>query len=790
MRRFARLIYAPLLLISAVSLACSLFSPAPGPTSAPSPAAPSPADTAVPPAPVQTLKGKIAFSSERNGNWQIMAMNADGSDETSLTGELGAYARPSWSPDGNRIGMRMDITSGTGIAVMDVRHENGKLTGSQPIAVANAFADGPRWSPDGKRLVYSATRNDSGGWLTFIADLASGTTQQITAIPEHATDPDWSPDGSRIIFASYTDSSRQIRDLFVVNVDGTGLVQLTNTPTTNESAPAWSPDGSMIAFAAYEDRQESSPRQDLFIMNSDGSGIRQLTTDPAGDFDPAWSPDGTQLAFVSDRDANNDNNYEIYLIHADGSGEMRLTNNRYTDRWPAWRAERPEDGPAAACQPGIAAAADITIPPGTRFTAPQDFSKVWRLKNTGTCTWTPGAYRLRFVEGEQMGPASEIPVPGAIQPDTLADFVLPLTVPQEPGLHAGRWQLFDGEGKPVPGADGNPVSLVVQIQLVQPDPSLLPQPLYFVAGTRETAQLWRMETDAHTVTQVTNGPDPVLAFDIAPDGRVAYIAQDHVIVTDSMGGSRQAVASLEDAERRNGLAWSPDGSKLAYSLGGIRLHDLSSGEDVMLVANKQGNKPGMDVYEPVEWSPDGTKLLARVYLWEGMAARILSVSDGSVLVEFPMEQSAWAADSTSVYYASHSLPEFMPGEPGMWRVAAGGAQPEKVISNANTWWPTVASDGSLLFFMHPPELTAGPDFTVFPFRLDASGAQPALLNSPGLILHPNDTFIVRWTPDASRYLAQIVRPSLHVSEILLYDPDGSPPPLFLMHQAGQFEWGR
>src|SRR5512139_3717641 len=129
------------------SIACSVASSIlPTPTSI---AIPSPTTAATSTAiPLPALEGVIAYSSERDGKWQIVAMNADGSDETSLTASYGAYSRPSWSPNGQKIAMRMDIEN-SGIAVMDVQRENGKLTGAQPATVLQAFADGPRWSPDG-----------------------------------------------------------------------------------------------------------------------------------------------------------------------------------------------------------------------------------------------------------------------------------------------------------------------------------------------------------------------------------------------------------------------------------------------------------------------------------------------------------------------------------------------------------------------------------------------------------------------------------------------------------------
>ncbi len=789
MKPSPRLLLWPALLL-VFSLACSLVTRGVLPTPTPlppgeTPALPSPElPTSLPPA---VDEGRIAFASERGGLWQIMVMNADGSDETSLTSGFGAFSRPSWSPDGARLGLRMDLPT-SGIAVMEVHSEGGRLAGSPPMSLTSEFSDSPSWSPDGRTLVYSSSPG-SGGWITYLADTATRETHQFTGIPENATDPVWSPDGARLAFTWYTDE-HQTRDLYLINADGSGMVNLTNTPSINEMGPAWSPDGRRLAFSASIQAPDgSNSRADIYLINADGSGTTQLTAHPDADFDPAWSPDGSRLAFVSERNANNDSNYEIYLIQADGSGEMRLTNNHATDRWPTWRSPRPDDGPAPACQPALTLLADVTIPPGTRFAEPQPFTKVWRVRNAGTCTWTPARYHLQSVDGWASG--TTIPLPGAIQPGAVVDLPVPLNPPRGAGSYTSAWQLLDDSGHPVPNADGDVESLSAQIEVLDPAAgAALPSPFYFIQGRTETPQVWRIETDGRTRTQVTHEERRVDSFALSGDGRIAFVSGGQLLVSDLSGGFRQVLA--EGLDRFPGIAWSPDNTRLAYARGGLRIHNLQTGEDTLLLEDFDTGMPGLLLYEPLSWSPDGGKLIARVYQWEGAAMNTVSVPGGSVLAEFPPAASpAWSADGQFIYYTGVASEGMMPTAGGLWKLLSSGDKPETLVFDTDAWAPGPQPDGSLYYFLRQPSpLAEGPQqIAALLVRADGDGGHTLPVSPQPLLFEANDTFTVTWNGGAGVFALQLLRPALDVSEVLVYRLDGSPP-LFLMPEAGAAAWGR
>lgn len=87
---------------------------------------------------------------------------------------------------------------------------------------------------------------------------------------------------------------------------------------------------------------------------------------------------------------------------------------------------------------------DVTVPDGTAMTPGQTFNKVWRIRNTGTCTWGTGE-ELAFVRGEAMTPVRAITVP-ATAPGNTADIAVNMTAPTAAGSHTGEWRMRGKDG--------------------------------------------------------------------------------------------------------------------------------------------------------------------------------------------------------------------------------------------------------------------------------------------------------------------------------------------------------
>ena len=250
--------------------------------------------------------GRIAFSSNKDGNHEIYAMNADGSGVVRLTFDSGEDYYPSWSPDGRRIAFASDRDGNGEIYAM-----NADGSGVARLTKNRASDWTPSWSPDGGRIAFVSHR--AGNWEIYAMNVDGSGVARLTNNSANDIFPSWSPNGRRVAFMSDMDGNNEIH---AMNANGSVAARLTNNPA-DDRAPSWSPDGRRIAFSSHRDGNS-----EIYAMNADGSDAANLTNNAANDWGASWSPDGRRIAFVSDRDGND----EIYTMNADGSGVARLAN--------------------------------------------------------------------------------------------------------------------------------------------------------------------------------------------------------------------------------------------------------------------------------------------------------------------------------------------------------------------------------------------------------------------------------------------------------------------------------
>ena len=223
---------------------------------------------------------------------------------------------------------------------------------------------GPRWSPDGSRIVYT-DEDDAGDTQIFTRWMdAEGAVSQITRVERSPGNLRWSPNGGAIAFtmtvespdsewsvnlpsrpdgAEWTGSPKVVdrlqyrRDrqgyiddgythVFLVPAEGGTPRQLTDGDW-NHGAPEWMPDGSSLVFSSLRvDKAEYVWREsEIYEVDVDTGAISQLTTRHGPDQSPVPSPDGRLIAYQG-LDYHDDAYREnwLYVMNADGSGPRRL----------------------------------------------------------------------------------------------------------------------------------------------------------------------------------------------------------------------------------------------------------------------------------------------------------------------------------------------------------------------------------------------------------------------------------------------------------------------------------
>jgi DNA-binding SARP family transcriptional activator len=243
--------------------------------------------------PVPSLDGRrIAFQRNRGIVADICTMNADGTGERRLTHDDYPNAGATWSPDGARIAFYSRRDGLAEIFVMD------SADGSNVKRLTYGLEKQeeswrPTWSPDGRKIAFSRTV----GSLTRLFTMNTDGSFQVPFTRKTAsmTTAAWSADGRRIAF-SFSEP-HQKADIFMVRPDGSNLTCVTHhSPDVNSPEATggitWSPDGAQLAFAS----DCSGPAQ-IFAINIDGTGLKQLTTLPSVCERPVWaatSPDSTR----------------------------------------------------------------------------------------------------------------------------------------------------------------------------------------------------------------------------------------------------------------------------------------------------------------------------------------------------------------------------------------------------------------------------------------------------------------------------------------------------------------
>ena len=185
----------------------------------------------------------------------------------------------------------------------------------------------PRWSPDGRRvLFYSTWENEmTEVWITDIA------TSALTRISNHHDEdfaPQWSPDGTQVLFISRRGGKGD--DFYLTAADGGTPIPIGLRDRIPTSWPTWSPDGRYVVFSTNVEKDH------LYSLRLSDGSIRQISDAATEDFRPAYSPDGRLIAFQSTRFGSEG---DVLIMDAKNGGVRPLTQDYQYHSRPRWSAD-------------------------------------------------------------------------------------------------------------------------------------------------------------------------------------------------------------------------------------------------------------------------------------------------------------------------------------------------------------------------------------------------------------------------------------------------------------------
>jgi Tol biopolymer transport system component/predicted Ser/Thr protein kinase len=303
----------------------------------------------------------VAYASDQSGNPDIWLLDVIGGETLRLTTDPAIDRDPTWFPDGSAIAFVSDRGGPPGI------WRTPRLGGAATLVLANA--EDPAISPDGSQIAFSR-REASGFYRVGVTALSAPDKVRILTGSEHGLwdhrQPAWSPDGRTIVYAAS-------RNLWTVPSTGGGATSLTDADAA-DSDPAWSRDGRIVYFSSNREgtralwrvRAAGGPAERMtgghgperhpsvsadgtrlvfstFVDNADlvlreiASGQEHRTGSERVERSPVFSPDGRALAFVSDRWGGR---YDIWLQPLEAgrsAGEpRRLTDHTGSVAQPAF----------------------------------------------------------------------------------------------------------------------------------------------------------------------------------------------------------------------------------------------------------------------------------------------------------------------------------------------------------------------------------------------------------------------------------------------------------------------
>jgi hypothetical protein len=323
------------------------ITPTPGPTRPVPTGTPEPTPTPEPsptPLPQKLLGGggRIVFVSDRADRrfLQLWTMNPDGTDPRQLTFGSDDKQTPRWSPDGRRIlyskpGGRDDLGQDLGLDLFVINAD-----GSGETNLTNSVGDDVqgRWAPNGQSIVFASTRRGGDDKFLYVMPVdcdpypdpcVPGPAKFVSLTdPNYSPEanPAWSPDGGQL--AAIARIRGAPGRIYLGGTAGGGSRFDRADRLIGAEDLDWSPLGTHLAFTWVQ-----PDSNEIYIVPlGDPRGATRLTFS-AGNKEPTFSRDGGYIGFTSTRDQNP----EVYRMTSTGADQVNLTNSPGVDQQPDWQ---------------------------------------------------------------------------------------------------------------------------------------------------------------------------------------------------------------------------------------------------------------------------------------------------------------------------------------------------------------------------------------------------------------------------------------------------------------------
>lgn len=292
----------------------------------------------------------VFYTSHGGGNYEIHAMNDDGSQLRNLTNSPFFDGNPRWSPDGKKIAFARRPGEKHVLKQLFLMNADGsnvrQLTHPPEAAGANLT-----YAPDGKRIAFVSVK--TGMPEINVLDIASGTVKQLTSSKvAMSVDPNWSPDGKRIVYRY----GHRVRGeaIYTMSADGTNQRPLVRPKlgALLRFSPAWAPDSQRVVYCEMEWATVNGALvntvRDLVIRDT-LSNRQERREFPRGLQSARWiSNQEILLGAIEDKSGKPD----IYRYHIPSGRVVNLTNTpEIRELRPQWIDDNAYNVSAAGRKP-------------------------------------------------------------------------------------------------------------------------------------------------------------------------------------------------------------------------------------------------------------------------------------------------------------------------------------------------------------------------------------------------------------------------------------------------------